>query len=191
LHLRRLGLAGWAKGGITLASYIAIAIGITGAAFGQTHQPLLMPPKAVKTVTITFPERGWAPVLPEAAEAVVIWYGAGGRVDAHNWKFAAYRNKKSKVEMRGGCYSACTLITAYVSKADLCIAEGAFFAFHAARSLDGKESMPASTALMYWQQPADIRSWIDRNGGHQNLPLDGFWTMYDRDLWAMGYPKCQ
>jgi hypothetical protein len=24
----------------------------------------------------------------------------------------------------------------------------------------------------------------------QALPLDGFWTMYDRDLWQMGYPRC-
>jgi hypothetical protein len=36
-----------------------------------------------------------------------------------------------------------------------------------------------------------IRGWIERNGGWQHLPLDGFWTMYDRDLWAMGYPKCK
>jgi hypothetical protein len=31
---------------------------------------------------------------------------------------------------------------------------------------------------------------IGRMGGWQSLPLNGFWTMYDRELWAMGYPKC-
>ena len=38
---------------------------------------------------------------------------------------------------------------------------------------------------------AGIRQWIDDNGGWQNLPLNGYWTMYDRELWAMGYPKCK
>jgi hypothetical protein len=66
------------------------------------------------------------------------------------------------VELRGPCYSACTLIAAYVGKDDLCIAEGAFLAFHAVRSLETRQIMPAATALMYWQ---DIRGWIDRTGG--------------------------
>ena len=94
------------------------------------------------------------------------------------------------MEIRGPCYSACTLITAYVTKAKLCIAEGAFFAFHAVRSAERHELMPAETAFAYWQQPLEIREWIDRHGGYDKLPLDGFWTMYDRELWAIGYPKC-
>jgi hypothetical protein len=44
---------------------------------------------------------------------------------------------------------------------------------------------------MYSQQPADIRGWIDRTGGWENLPLDGFWYLRDRELWAMGYPRCK
>jgi hypothetical protein len=44
---------------------------------------------------------------------------------------------------------------------------------------------------MYQSWPIEIRHWIDRNGGHEKLPLNGFWTMYDRELWAMGYPKCK
>ena len=43
----------------------------------------------------------------------------------------------------------------------------------------------------YFTAPPEIRGWIDRNGGHQNLPLNGYWTMYDRDLWAIGYPQCK
>jgi hypothetical protein len=44
---------------------------------------------------------------------------------------------------------------------------------------------------MYRQQPVEIRDWIDRHGGYENMPLHGYWTMYDHELWAMGYPKCQ
>ena len=109
----------------------------------------------------------------------------------HNLKFWGYRQVGNEVEIRGPCYSACTLITAYVGKDKLCIAQGAFLAFHAVRSAEKREIMPAETALTYRQQPAEIRDWIDRNGGPEKLPLDGFWTMYDRDLWAMGYPRCK
>jgi hypothetical protein len=129
--------------------------------------------------------------MPDAAETVVIKYGRGGSVHEHIYRFASYRNKKSKVEIRGPCYSACTLVTAYVSKADICIAAGAFLAFHAVRTAETHKIMPAETGVMYYQQPEDIRDWIDRHGGWQKLPLDGYWTLYDRELWALGYPKCQ
>jgi hypothetical protein len=36
-----------------------------------------------------------------------------------------------------------------------------------------------------------VAGWIDRTGGWEHLPLDGYWTMYARDLWAMGYPRCE
>lgn len=156
--------------------------------------PLGWSREAVKTVkTVPVPDRGWAPVMPEPplGETVVIRYGNGGMVAEHNLRFGAYKRANTKVEIRGPCYSACTLITAYIGKDNLCIAEGAFLAFHAVRSASTHIIQPAATELMYWQQPIEIRSWIDRTGGHQNLPLDGFWPLHDRELWAMGYPKCQ
>jgi hypothetical protein len=130
------------------------------------------------------------PISGRGPNRVVVTVGAGGLISEHNLLFMRYRNAGTAVEMRGPCYSACTLITAYFGKDKLCIGEGAFLAFHAARTAETRQIMPAETALMYWQQPADIRSWIDRTGGHQNLPLDGFWFLRDRDLWAMGYPRC-
>jgi hypothetical protein len=175
------------KGRITLAIYIAIGlipVCVGPAAVGQSSVHVRSPA----------PDRGWAPVMPETTdplEVVVIRYGQGGLVAEHDLRYGAYKRAKSKVEVRGPCYSACTLITAYIGKDDLCFAEGAFLAFHAVRKASTKELMPAATAMMYWQQPADIRDWIDRTGGHQRLPLDGYWPLYDRDPWAMGYPKCK
>lgn len=93
--------------------------------------------------------------------------------------------------LRGPCYSACTLLTAYVGRDKLCIAKGAFFAFHAARGRLSKTILMDETSAMYRDQPPEIQNWIDRNGGWQKLPLDGYWTMYDRELWAMGYPRCK
>jgi hypothetical protein len=154
---------------LTLA--IGFAIGITGAAFGQP-----------KPETVALQQ-----VVP-----VVITYGRGGRVDEHRMKFAGYRQSGARVELRGPCYSACTLLTAYVMTDLLCIAEGAFMAFHAVRIRETGKRSDEQTAQVYRSLPPEIQRWIDRNGGWQNLPLDGFWTMYDRrDLWSMGYPKCQ
>src|SRR5207344_1606368 len=129
--------------------------------------PPALQPMAVKPAPIARPP-----------DTVIIRHGQGGKLADHRQRFADYRDTKVKVELRGPCYSACTLITAYVAKADLCIAEGSFFAFHAVRSLERKELMPAQTEQMYSQQPPDIQRWIDRYGGWENLPLDGYWTMY-------------
>jgi hypothetical protein len=48
-----------------------------------------------------------------------------------------------------------------------------------------------ATMQMYLSYPPEIKAWIDRNGGVGKLPRDGYWTLYDRDLWAMGYAKCK
>jgi hypothetical protein len=124
-------------------------------------------------------------------ELVVMHHGLGGSIPEHKIRFAQYGLLGTKVELRGGCYSACTIITSYVAKENLCIAEGAFMAFHAARvTMDGPIHGPATIAMVE-AYPPEIRGWIDRNGGVGKLPFNGYWTMYDRDLWAFGYPKCK
>jgi hypothetical protein len=133
---------------------------------------------------------GWKRTALPAAPTVVMYVGNGGNIDAHKALFADYRTAGNKVELRGPCYSACTIITSYVAKENLCIAEGAFMAFHAARTSMSGMIAGGATIRMYEAYPVEIRGWIDRNGGVGNLPFDGYWTMYDRDLWAMGYPKC-
>jgi len=140
------------------------------------------------------PEGGYAPWTAREAtpgkkpETVVISYGAGGRMDAHYQLYADYRRAKTKVEVRGPCYSACTLVLAYVE--DICIAEGAFMAFHAVRSVQTNARMDWETRIAYTSMPRAIQGWIDSNGGVDQLPLNSFWTLHDRELWAMGYPRC-
>lgn len=128
-------------------------------------------------------------VMRLPVERVVITYGPGGLIAEHHWKFRGYRTAGVEVEIRGPCQSACTLITAYVGKDKLCFSSGAYLAFHAARSQKG-EYAPGETGMMYAQQPADIRDWIDRAGGWEKMPMKEWWIMSDRVLWAMGYPRC-
>ena len=124
-------------------------------------------------------------------DRVIITLGKGGLIDPHHLLYQGYKRAGTAIELHGPCYSACTLLTAYVGKDKLCIAEGAFFAFHAACSVSTGAISPLVTLGMYMLQPPEIRAWIDRNGGPEKLPLDGYWTMYDRELWAIGYPRCK
>jgi len=157
----------------------------------RREEPTVVAPKG----PMLAPDRGYAPwtareATPgKAPETVVIRYGPGGRMDAHYALYADYKRAKTKVEVRGPCYSACTLVLAYVE--DVCIAEGAFMAFHAVRSVYTGLRMDWETRVAYTSMPRAIQGWIDSNGGVDQLPLNSFWTLHDRELWAMGYPKCQ
>ena len=145
--------------------------------------------RTMEMVALQPPPPAYKPtVLPPV---VIPAHGMGGNLDEHKILFASYRAYGMSVELRGPCYSACTVLTSYVGKDKLCIGEGGFMAFHAVRSGRTGVRMDDATGQMYQSWPPEIRAWIDRNGGHENLPLNGFWTMYDRDLWAMGYPKCK
>jgi len=189
------------KGGITLAIYIAI--GFIPVAFGQSSTyvktittvrvtdppPLVIAPPPVPTVGVIKPAPLAERSMPETI--VIIKHGRGGRIDAHTLRYADFRLIKARVEVRGPCYSACTMVLSYVGPELLCVAPGAFMAFHAVRSAETHKILKADTEFLYTTYPLPIRQWIDAHGGWKALPLDGFWTMQDRDLWAVGYPKCQ
>jgi hypothetical protein len=129
---------------------------------------------------------------PPPLAPVVMHGGMGGVLDDHITRFWALGQTGAPVEMRGGCWSACTMITSFVPKERLCFAPGAFLAFHAARTIEPYPQLsPSATWRMYASYPAEIRSWIDDRGGPYKLTVETFWTMSDRDLWAMGYPRCK
>jgi hypothetical protein len=133
-----------------------------------------------------------APLAPlPALEPVVLNGGRGGLLAEHYVRFWALKQQGAPVEMRGGCWSACTTITAFIPKERLCFAVGAFLAFHAARRVDNQQPSPHATLSMYASYPAEIRQWIDNHGGVAKMTVETFWTMYDRDLWAIGYPRCK
>lgn len=178
------------------ATAVFTVLGISGAlAQSSTHYKTW--PEALRQQQEDATPPGWstrppatAVALPIGPEKVVITFGNGGSIPEHRVKFSDYAIAGTKVELRGPCYSACTIITTYVLKKNLCIAEGAFMAFHAARvSMDGPIHRLA-TISMVGAYPIEIQAWIDRRGGVSKLPRDGYWTMYDHELWAIGYPKC-
>ena len=98
--------------------YATLIVGVADAQLAR-QTPLPMPS----------PARLAAPPPPVAP---VVINGDGGLVHEYRAKYLLVRNSGAKVEVRGACYSACTLITAYIPKERLCFGEGAFLAFHSA-----------------------------------------------------------
>ena len=131
------------------------------------------------------------PPAEPALEPVVMNGGRGGLLAEHYVRFWALKQQGATVEMRGGCWSACTTITAFIPKERLCFAPGAFLAFHAARRVDNQQLEPHVTLSMYAGYPAEIRQWIDTRGGPAKMTIETYWTLYAPDLWAMGYPRCR
>ena len=114
--------------------------------------------------------------------------GMGGHIGEHMWRFSKLRG--ATVEMRGPCWSACTLITGYIAKEKLCFAAGSFLAFHAAQTVDHRPSIN-DTWMMYWAVPVQIQNWLDANGGPLKMTINNYWFLRDVDLWEMGYPRCK
>jgi hypothetical protein len=153
-----------------------------------------VPPGWTLTTLAPPPVNGWLPPQPPtmpAPEPVVMLGGKGGLIAEHYARFWALKRQGATVEMRGGCWSACTLITSFIPKDRLCFAAGSFLAFHSARAPDSVRPQLQSTLEMYVTYPAEIRQWIDRHGGPYKMTVESYWTMYDRDLWAIGYPRCK
>jgi len=182
---------------LILASYVAIAAADVAAGQQSTHYKTW--PEALRQEVPILKELAKPPIgvgkpgpliMPPMDSTIIIKFGRGGRVDEHTLRFADYRRTQSKVEIRGPCQSACTIVLAYVGPELLCVAPGGYMAFHQVRSAERGEGMPLETRFLYSTYPEPIRDWIDSHGGWQKLPLNGFWTMYDRELWAAGYPKC-
>lgn len=123
----------------------------------------------------------------ERVPTVKLMFEPGGNIHAHLRRFSLIRESNAKVEVLDTCASACTLVLAVIAKANLCIGPNAMLKFHQAQNPDLSFNFEA-TARMYDDYPADIRKWIDSQGG---IPRNGRWLYLDpMDLWKMGYAKC-
>jgi hypothetical protein len=101
----------------------------------------------------------------------------GGRIDQHIERWKALAASGGDVEIRGFCWSACTLVTAYIPKERLCFSKTAMLAFHLARFSNGEPSIEGSRR-MFNAYPKDIRAWLRAKGGLEKMPLQGYWLMF-------------
>lgn len=129
-------------------------------------------------------------MLPPPAHVVVIHDDGGGIVDAFARRVARYGRRVRRVEIRGECASACTMVLAVSDR--ICVGPRASFGFHQAytptrrdRWATWNRSDLGTAELMAHYPPAIVR-WIEARGG---LGPDLIW-LRGAELEAI-VPACQ
>lgn len=108
-------------------------------------------------------------MLPAAAPVVVIHDNPGGEVDAFSKRIARYGRVAVRVEVRGECASACTMVLALRDR--VCVGPNASFGFHQAYIPTRRDPYAtwnrseSGTAELMRHYPEPVVSWISRNGG--------------------------
>lgn len=121
----------------------------------------------------------------------VVHYDEGGRIADYDQRWREIAMYGGQVEIRGMCFSACTLVAAHVPKERLCFAGHASLKFHQARhGIPDDRPNPDATQWMINQYPQDIKAWIIARGGRAGMPRHEYWTLTAPELWQMGYRKC-
>ena len=93
----------------------------------------------------------------------------GGEITSYVTKFENLRASGERLVIDGPCLSACTLVTAFLPRQQVCVTPRAILDFHAASYYDDarRSLVPtrAGTQLVMRLYPQSIRNWIMRHGG--------------------------
>jgi hypothetical protein len=139
--------------------------------------------------TTDYNPNAWNGVWPNPS--MVIYHEPGGVIKEHIERWQALARSGADVEILGPCYSACTLIVAYVPKERLCFGAFATLNFHLAWVREtGKPSLDASLWMLK-QYPREIHDWIMERGGVASMTIETFWELRAQNLWRMGYRQCK
>jgi hypothetical protein len=92
------------------------------------------------------------------AETIEIADDKGGFVTLYQQKWEKLAAQKDTVRIAGICASACTLLTGYFPRKDICVTPTAALGFHAG-------TFPFVTDVLLRIYPNDIKKWIDAHGG--------------------------
>ena len=123
------------------------------------------------------------------AGVIILQDQPGGFFPLHKRFFEVLESIGSIVEIRGRCFSGCTLVLSYIPKERLCFHETAWLGFHLAWSFYGTD-IKVTQALVD-RYPQDIRMWLQQKGGLEKMPHRAeFWAMLAPELWKIGYRKC-
>lgn len=113
---------------------------------------------------------------PNERQPIVVTYDGGGNY--HKYRTIVRRNKSA--EIRGQCFSACTM---FLAMDNVCITKNAEFWFH--HVTIGGVRAGSYTKVMYRSYPKWVRDYIDANGG-----LGPNWIIMKSEYAARFLPKC-
>jgi hypothetical protein len=122
-------------------------------------------------VAALFLATGAAAQAPRAG-VIVLQDQPGGIIPLHKRLFEVLEASGNKIEIRGVCPPACTLVLSYIPKERLCFHKTAQLWFHQSRWLFGgitEETIKTSRAE-YDSYPQDIHEWLEQKGGLEKMP---------------------
>lgn len=131
-------------------------------------------------------EHGRASIKP-----YVINDDAGGFISSYLDHYRALRDSHVKVEIRGDCVSACTLVMHYIPRSRACVGPEAHFGFHMARRvLDGgavpDPEMTKELIELYYPKP--VQDWLK----DKTLTVEHILYMDAAEIVRLGvYPYCE
>lgn len=110
-----------------------------------------------------------AVLASQPAFAVVrIANDAGGQIGPYLDRLASLRSSGQSIVIDGPCLSACTLLLGIIPRERICVTPRARLGFHAAWKPDanGNKRLSREGTKALWDlYPANVRSWLSRNGG--------------------------
>lgn len=111
----------------------------------------------------------------------------GGDLGAYMRSLMVIRDSGEKVVIDGDCFSACTLVTAFLPRKQICVTRRARLGFHSAQTDQFGRSVisPDVNRILMELYPPPIQSWLTRNGGLGSRVL----ILQGRELHSL-YPLC-
>lgn len=145
----------------------------------------------VVAVALIAPPAVWAdPVGREAPARVYrITQDSGGSIAARVRHVARLRAQGARVQIRGACWSSCTM---YLALPDTCVSRRALLGFHGPGSVRPGIGLRPE-AFEYWSQliarhyPEPLRGWYLREGRYVTV---GFTEFRGADLLRLGIAEC-
>ena len=104
-------------------------------------------------------QRANGPAIQPIIQPVVIDDSPGGEIDTFRSFYAALKNSRVPVILRGICVSACTLIL-MLPKSQVCVEPTALLGFHLASDGSGTPLPEYTEALIRRLYPKAIRDWL-------------------------------
>lgn len=127
------------------------------------------------------------PAVAQGYGVMVVRADRGGLLGQRSAEIRQLQASGQRVELRGTCYSACTM---YLGLPNVCIDPAADFGFHGP-SAHGAPLPPAQ--FEHWSQVmaagyrGGLRDWYMQTARYT---ISGFFRLSGAELIRMGYPRC-
>ena len=95
--------------------------------------------------------------------SVTVYSDRGGRLFSYALRLKKLQHSGTRMSIRGGCYSACTLFLA-LPRHQVCVAPRATFGFHLPFGSSAAGNRVAASYMLR-SYPGWVRTWIRNNGG--------------------------